>query len=206
MQRDHRHRTDHYPLRYLCTPPLWTTIMNHIRPRPLLHFHLLTGTLQTLPSWTEYQHSIPPINRWPVWTHQPMAQTIPLDFQQLPTEQLGTLATFGTIYPQLLAKCHHKENTIWTHHETLSTHTPTDPCLHILISNRPAPTDKGSLPASQRGHQTSPGTDCYNPFLGPTNCVHGRAERIWQRRHLSIGTHACGVRRRKRRELGARAR
>ena len=49
-------------------------------------------------------------------------------------------------------------------------------------------------------------TLCYDSPLGPTDYAIRRARSIWQRRHLSIGTHAHDVRRRRARELWARAR
>ena len=128
LQWDSWYRTNSLPLCYSHTTPLWTTIPNHLWPRPSLHLHIHKRTLQTPPNQTEHQYIVSPPNRWPVITHQPVVRTIPLHLWQLPSEWLGILATSGTIHAQLMAKHDNKENPFQTHIEQTSRgHQPTCP-------------------------------------------------------------------------------
>ena len=68
--------------------------MHHLRSRPMIHSNH-EGAVPDLEHPTEHQYGISPTDGWPVRMSQPMAGTVPSHLYQLPSKQLGPMATLA---------------------------------------------------------------------------------------------------------------
>src|SRR6266403_475330 len=104
MQRNDRHHRSRRTLRQTCVSPLRPPPKGHLQPQPPIHSHRDEGTVQEPKHQTEYQHRLPPSDRWTIQTNQPMVGTIPADIRKRSTDRLGQMAPSRPIYAQRLAK------------------------------------------------------------------------------------------------------
>jgi hypothetical protein len=85
---------------------------------------------------TQCQYGIPTPNRWTIRAFQSEAQTILPDFYRLPSDQLAPAVTPCPIHFQRLAKHHHQESALRTHHGAYTVRPSNFPHHYIPATER----------------------------------------------------------------------
>src|SRR6266702_5143722 len=105
---------------------------------------------------TEHQHSISPSDGRSIRKSEPMGRTVPSNVYQPSTKQLGGLAATSSVHAQLMAKCHHKEDTLRTHPRVHPKDAPATADRQHARNERKAGTNPRSQKGSPGGHHTCP--------------------------------------------------
>src|SRR6266568_186262 len=105
---------------------------------------------------TEHQHSISSSDGWSIRKSEPMGRTVPSNVYQPSTKQLGGPAATSSVHTQLMAKCHHKEDTLRTHPRVHPKDAPAAAYRQHARDERKAGTDLRGQKSGPGGHYACP--------------------------------------------------
>src|SRR5712671_2315536 len=155
VQRDGRHSRSGKTVCHLRIPPLRPPQESHLRQGPSLHLQLLTRDVQSARYQAEHLDGLPSTDGWPKQEDESIPGAVPTLVLWDSPEGLGSMATTGPVYPELLAKCVDKENPLQTNFGLYPTGTPTRTRYHGPRYRHPHTIDQGCKRASTKHPQAN---------------------------------------------------